>query len=133
MINQQISSFLFNSGIINIVMKITDIIKETTSGAIATVATPLFKKPIKRVREFGADNAQTTTSDPAQAAQQAQKLKQNLNQLKGAGVEIDPNKDAEDPANAAGIAGAVEKALADPTLAPQIKNTLQKAQQKTGQ
>ncbi len=115
-------------------MKINEvIIKETTAGAVATVAAPLFKKPIKRVREFGADNGQSMTSNPAQAAQQAQKLKQNLNQLKGAGVEIDPNKDAEDPSNAAGIAGAVEKALADPTLAPQIKSTLQKAQQKTGQ
>lgn len=114
-------------------MKSSEFIKETTAGAVATVATPLFKKPIKRVREFGADNGQTMTSDPAQAAQQAQKLKQGLNQLKGAGVEIDPSKDAEDPSNAAGIAGAVEKALADPSLAPQIKSTLQKAQQKTGQ
>lgn len=117
-------------------MKANEIIKETTAGAVATVAAPLFKKPVRRVREFGADNTQPNnmTSNPAQAAQQAQKLKQGLTQLKGAGVEIDPNKDAEDPSNAAGIAGAVEKAMADPALATQIKTTLQKAQQqKIGQ
>lgn len=113
-------------------MKITDIIIETTAGGVATVATPLFKKPIKRVREFGADNNQNA-ANPAQAAQQAQKLKTNLTQLKGAGVDIDPNKGAADPNNAANIAGAVEKALADPSLSTQLKSTLQKAQQKTGQ
>lgn len=113
-------------------MKISEVIIETVSGGVATVATPLFKKPIKRVREFGADNTQNA-ANPAQAAQQAQKLKTNLTQLKGVGVDIDPNKGTADPNNAANIAGAVEKALTDPSLSNQLKSTLQKAQQKTGQ
>lgn len=115
-------------------MKIKEIqpqhVTETMSGSIGSVATPLFKKKIiKRVAEYGATPGGVAQKTPDQIRQD-QEIKKNLTQLKGAGVDIDPNKSADDPNNAGNVAGAVQKAMADPSLATQLKTTLQKAQQK---
>lgn len=108
-------------------MKIAEIINETTTaGAVAAVVAPLTKRVIKRVEEYGTAPAQKTPDQ----IKQDQEIKKNLTQLKGAGVDIDPNKAADDPNNAGSVAGAVQKAMADPALATQLKSTLQRAQQK---
>jgi hypothetical protein len=109
-------------------MKISEIVIEnTTAGSVATVVSPLMKKKmIKRVEEYGNAPTQKTPDQ----IRQDQEIKKNLTQLKGAGVDIDPNKAANDPNNAGSVAGAVQKAMTDPALASQLKTTLQKAQQK---
>lgn len=118
----QTLNFLFRK-----IMKIIEIINETTAaGGIASVVVPLTKKVIKRVEEYGAAPTQKTPDQ----IKQDQEIKKNLTQLKGAGVDIDPNKSADDPNNAGSVAGAVQKAMADPALATQLKSTLQQAQQK---
>jgi hypothetical protein len=118
----QTLNFLFRK-----IMKITEIINETTAaGSVASVVVPLTKKVIKRVEEYGAAPTQKTPDQ----IKQDQEIKKNLTQLKGAGVDIDPNKAADDPNNAGSVAGAVQKAMTDPALASQLKSTLQRAQQK---
>lgn len=118
----QTLNFLFRK-----IMKIAEIINETTtSGGIASVVVPLTKKVIKRVEEYGTTPAQKTPDQ----IKQDQEIKKNLTQLKGAGVDIDPTKAADDPNNAGSVAGAVQKAMSDPALATQLKSTLQRAQQK---
>jgi len=115
-------NFLFRK-----IMKITEIINETTtSGGVATVVVPLTKKVIRRVEEYG----ETPTQKTPDQIKQDQEIKKNLTQLKGAGVDIDPSKAADDPNNADSVAGAVQKAMTDPALATQLKSTLQRAQQK---
>jgi len=115
-------NFLFRK-----IMKITEIINETTtSGGVATVVVPLTKKVIRRVEEYG----ETPTQKTPDQIKQDQEIKKNLTQLKGAGVDIDPSKAADDPNNAGSVAGAVQKAMTDPALATQLKSTLQRAQQK---
>lgn len=106
-----------------------NIVETTSAGAIATVVTPLMKKKmIKRVEEYGA--APAAGQKTPDQIKQDQEIKKNLTQLKGAGVDIDPNKSADDPNNAGSVAGAVQKAMSDPALATQLKSTLQRAQQK---
>jgi hypothetical protein len=118
----QTLNFLFRK-----IMKINEIINETTvAGGVATVAAPLTRRVIKRVQEYGTTPVQKTPDE----IKQDQEIKKNLTQLKGAGVDIDPNKSADDPNNAGTVAGAVQKAMADPALATQLKTTLQRAQQK---
>lgn len=79
------------------------------------------------LKEFGADNgpAPTGQMDPEQLKTQ-NTIKANLNQLKGAGVDIDPNKGLDDPKNAGEIGAKVQAAMADPAMANQIKSVLQR-------
>ena len=53
-------------------------------------------------------------------------IKANLNQLKSAGVNIDPNKGLDDPENAGEIGAKVQAAMADPAMANQVKSVLQR-------
>lgn len=79
------------------------------------------------LKEFGADNgpAPTGQMDPEQLKTQ-NTIKANLNQLKSAGVNIDPNKGLDDPENAGEIGAKVQAAMADPAMANQVKSVLQR-------
>jgi hypothetical protein len=79
------------------------------------------------LKEFGADNgpAPTGQMDPDQLKTQ-NTIKANLNQLKSAGVNIDPNKGLDDPENAGEIGAKVQAAMADPAMANQVKSVLQR-------
>ena len=80
------------------------------------------------LKEFGADNgpAPTGGQPSPEDIRQQNTIKANLNQLKTAGVDIDPTKGADDPKNAEAIGSKVQAAMADPAMANQVKSVLQK-------
>lgn len=63
--------------------------------------------------------------DPEEIKKQ-QTITTNLNQLKSAGVDIDPNKGTDDPTFNKEIGDKVAAAMADPALANQVKGVLSK-------
>ena len=80
------------------------------------------------LNEFGADNGAVGGNDNNDEVDQQElnTIQANLNQLKSAGVDIDPSKPANDPDNAAELGDKVQAAMKDPALANQVKSILQR-------
>ena len=81
------------------------------------------------LKEFGADNGPVGSQPEGEEEvdqQEQNTIAANLNQLKSAGVDIDPTKPANDPANAAELGDKVQAAMKDPALANQVKSILQR-------
>jgi len=71
------------------------------------------------------DEMDPAAQDPEEIKKQ-QTITTNLNQMKAAGVDIDPSKGTEDPAFNKEVGSKVAAALADPALGQQLKGVLGK-------
>ena len=90
----------------------------------------LARRVIELTQRLQSFKEQLAEMDPA--AQDPEEIKKqqtittNLNQMKAAGVDIDPSKGTEDPAFNKEVGSKVAAALADPALGQQLKGVLGK-------
>ena len=80
----------------------------------------------KRLQSFKEQLSEMDPEMDPEEIKQQQTITSNLNQLKSAGVDIDPNKGTDDPTFNKEIGDKVAAAMADPALANQVKGVLSK-------